>query len=164
MRTKHAFLALTLFSLLLPRAQAGLGETPQQLSERYGQPLSTGSDFVKDSTWCRYSTKGFSVQVYFLNGISQQEMYMKGSEEEFSVDELKQLFNATRLLGAWVNVADLDHLDSKKKNYAMGLISRRDSGREIALGNLLSSSQILFRTTDFAIAIRQQQLSSVHAP
>lgn len=67
---------------------ARIGETPDQIAQRYCDGHSAGSRFA-GTTEIDYSKGGFEIHVHFLNGKSIAEQFKKNSGTDWTDKEIK---------------------------------------------------------------------------
>ena len=63
-------------SFLIAEVQARLGETPEQLEQRYGAPIKQAFSTERDGVCVYYSKEFKEIRVHFANGESEQEDYI----------------------------------------------------------------------------------------
>lgn len=100
-----AILTLVLIVSLTATAQARLGETPDQLVARYGQPLSetdqkADGDKVATSE-AIFQKGGYQIDVTLVNGVSVAESYKKLNGDVMSVGEVRTLLTANAQEHGW---------------------------------------------------------------
>jgi hypothetical protein len=86
-------------------AQARLGETPDQLVARYGQPLSVDDQKAQGdkvaASKVAFQKGGFEIDVTLSNGVSAAESFKKLNNEPFTLDEIQYLLNVNQQGHAW---------------------------------------------------------------
>jgi len=79
-------------------AQARIGETPDQLVARYGQPLNEVDQKAEGDkialAHVTFQKGGFQIEVTITGGLSTQESYKKINKESITVDEARTLLTA----------------------------------------------------------------------
>ncbi len=106
MRT--AFLSLLFIIGITATAQARLGETPDQLVARYGQPLSEADQKAEGIKVAEavvvFQKGGFEIDVTVADGVSVQEVFKKINGQPVTTTEAQDApnrqFAGTRLGGA----------------------------------------------------------------
>jgi|GEM_PF-5088032 len=75
----HLFMTLCIFAFaFVPILAFGrIGDTPEQVKERYGEPYFTKEGLRSQCQDCGYKSNGMVIFVYFFNGISHEEQYHK---------------------------------------------------------------------------------------
>jgi hypothetical protein len=81
-------------------AQARLGETLAQITERYGQPTETYRD-VKGRLSYIYRYDDYRIMVQYIDGISHNEVYVKLDDSELSDSDMEGLLKANAQGGKW---------------------------------------------------------------
>ena len=71
---------------------ARLGESPQAVQQRYGQPVSTG--VVTPFTRCVYEKDSFAITVFFRNGVSVVETFAKRGLDQATARQVAVLVAA----------------------------------------------------------------------
>jgi hypothetical protein len=82
-------------------AVARVGETLDEISNRYGKELTSSASPIAGVTLKSYQYKGLLVVVGFLNGRSIQELYAKANDEKLSENEISILMEANSQGKAW---------------------------------------------------------------
>ena len=95
---RYALLTLALFPAMTAVVHARIGETPDQLVARYGQPLNE-VDQKPDGTKIAlakvtFQKGGFKIEVTITDGVSQMEFYTKISGQPITVEEARVLLTA----------------------------------------------------------------------
>ncbi len=92
---KIALPAFLLIMTVTTPAWARLGETPDQLVARYGQPLSEddqkGAGDKVPQAKVVFNKNGFGIEVIITDGISVEETYRKLNGDPFSIGEVRTL-------------------------------------------------------------------------
>lgn len=103
MRT--AFLSLLFIIAVTATAQARLGESPDQLVARYGQPLSEAdqkAEGIKVALAAvAFQKGGFTIEVTVVDGVSVQEIFKKLNGDALTLAEVRYLLNANSQGLAW---------------------------------------------------------------
>jgi hypothetical protein len=101
-------LALLIFLFIVgvtATAQARLGETPDQLVARYGQPLSVDDQKAEGEKVALnkavFQKGGFQIEVTISNGVSSAESFKKLNAEPFTLDEIRYLLGANTQGHGW---------------------------------------------------------------
>ena len=96
MRT--AFLSLLFVLAVTATAQARLGETPDQLVARYGQPLSEADQKAEGIKVALaavvFQKNGIEIDVTVTDGVSVQELFKKINGQPMTLAEVRTLLNA----------------------------------------------------------------------
>jgi len=96
MRT--AFLSLLFVIAITATAQARLGETPDQLVARYGQPLSEADQKAEGIKVAEavvvFQKGGFEIDVTVADGVSVQEVFKKVNGQPLTLSEARTLLNS----------------------------------------------------------------------
>jgi len=96
MRT--AFLSILFVVVVTANAQARLGETPDQLVARYGQPLSEADQKAEGIKVAQaavvFQKGGFEIDVTVVDGVSVQEIFKKINNQPLTLGEVRTLLNA----------------------------------------------------------------------
>ena len=79
-------------------AFARIGETTEQIDKRYGQPQETTRSKAESR---RYLFRGFTVLVFFEQGISQCEIYQKEDNSRMTEAEIQGLLQANAGRSEW---------------------------------------------------------------
>jgi hypothetical protein len=91
-------LTLALFAIISVRAQARVGETPDQLVERYGQPLKEvdqkGEGEKIPLARVTFQKGGYQIDVTITGGVSVQETFKKLNSQPITMEEAQILLNA----------------------------------------------------------------------
>jgi TPR repeat protein len=80
-----------------------LGETPDQIANRYGAPVKSYQD-IKGRFGHLYRSEGYQIMVQFLEGRSHAEVYTKQNDAEFSQGELDAIMSANSAGDSWQKV------------------------------------------------------------
>lgn len=81
---------------------ARLGETEEQIQQRYGEPVGKPTDETRREKSGTYIYNGFCIIVTFLDGKSHMEGYMKEDRKsKLSDAEIAVLLNANSFGNAW---------------------------------------------------------------
>jgi hypothetical protein len=103
MRTE--FLTLVFIVGVTATAQARLGETPDQLVARYGQPLSEVDQKPENGKVAIanvvFQKGGFEIDVAVNDGFSVQETFKKLNGQPLSLGEVQTLLNDNGLGNSW---------------------------------------------------------------
>lgn len=78
--------------LMLPLVSARIGETEEQITERYGSSFSELPGLKAGKSYA-YHVGEYLVGVTFLNGVSQREAYSKLDKTDLSAEEIKSFLN-----------------------------------------------------------------------
>ncbi len=70
---------------------ARIGETEQQIAERYGQPYETANGYVANHKTRMYDAKNYRIMVDFVDGKSACEDFMSKDRHAFSATETSTL-------------------------------------------------------------------------
>jgi len=118
---KGTVLLLLLLVAIAPRtASARVGESPQDLQQRYGPPLSSADLPGLLGVMCRqYQKLDFLVTVYFHNGRSVFELFAKRG---LSPDQAQQVVT----LVATHPVASLSPAEQNQLRHSTGITSRNE--------------------------------------
>ena len=96
MRTE--FLTLLFVATITATAHARLGETPDQLVTRYGQPLSEVDQKAENGKVAMASVVfqkgGFEINVAVTEGVSVQETFKKLNGQPMTLGEVRTLLNS----------------------------------------------------------------------
>jgi hypothetical protein len=137
---RNALLTFALFVTLTAAAQARIGETPDQLVARYGQPLKEEDQKAEGDkipmAKVTFQKGGFQIDVTITNGLSQQEVFKKINGQPLSVEEARTLLDANSQGYNW----------SMPQKSADGTVWIRDDNATAKLGG------------DGAMTIRSHQL------
>src|ERR1700722_19229010 len=102
---RSAFLSLVFVMAVTATAQARLGETPDQLVARYGQPLSEADQKAEGikvaSAAIVFQKGGFEIDVTVTEGISVQEIFKKLNGQPITLGEAKVLLSANAQGYGW---------------------------------------------------------------
>ena len=102
---KSALLSLVFVLAVTATAQARLGETPDELVARYGQPLSEADQKAEGikvaSAAIVFQKGGFEIDVTVADGISVQEMFKKLNGQPITLGEARILLNANSQGYGW---------------------------------------------------------------
>jgi hypothetical protein len=100
-----ALLTLVFIGTATVGAFARIGETPDQLVARYGQPLNEVDQKAEGAkiplARVTFQKGGFQIDVTINNGLSVQEIFKKLNSQPISVDEARILLNANAQGMAW---------------------------------------------------------------
>jgi hypothetical protein len=103
MRTE--FLTLVFIVGVTATAQARLGETPDQLVARYGQPLTEVDQKPEGSKVALanvvFQKGGFEIDVSVNDGVSVQETFKKLNGQPLTLGEVRTLLNANAQGYGW---------------------------------------------------------------
>ena len=95
---RNALLTFAIFVTLTAVAQARIGETPDQLVARYGQPLKEEDQKAEGDkipmAKVTFQKGGFQIDVTITSGLSQQEIFKKINSQPITVDEARTLLDA----------------------------------------------------------------------
>jgi hypothetical protein len=97
---KTPFIAIAFFLLVAP-AFARIGETEQQIENRYGKStltVSTGNEPLQKV----YQSSGLNITVTYLDGVSQREIFTKQDGSELSKNEIAILLEANTAGSKWI--------------------------------------------------------------
>jgi hypothetical protein len=98
-------LTLAFVVTLAGSAHARLGETADQLEQRYGQPLSENDQKGEGDKVALaevvFQKGGFQVNVTVVDGISVEETFKKINGQALSVQEIRTLLNANAQGREW---------------------------------------------------------------
>src|ERR1051326_546931 len=90
-------LALTLLCVPTITVLARLGETAEQIHQRYGKPVEAGKmPNEKDEAYERYEKDEFVVEVTLWKGISVTESYTKKDKSDVTESEAEHLLSLNR--------------------------------------------------------------------
>src|SRR5262245_7088782 len=104
--TKFLAILTVAVSLALCRpAQARLGQTQQEVTEEMGKPVKVESAPKTGESTCVYQFKKFGVVVTFINGKSQQEIFLKTDGSELTAEDLAE--------GLKLNVGESKWIEAK---------------------------------------------------
>ena len=106
-------------------AFARIGETTEQIDQRYGQPLETTRSNGESR---RYSFRGFNVLVCFERGISQCEVYRKKDNSGMTEAEIQGLLQA--------NAGNSEWLDEPEENINDYVYWSKDKRTRVAIYTL----------------------------
>jgi hypothetical protein len=137
-------------------ALARVGETPDQLVARYGQPLNETdqkADGAKISlARVTFQKGGYQIDVTISGGLSVQEVFKKINGQSMNVDDARILLNA--------NAQGMEWSAPQKKTDA--IVWRRDDN---AVAQLSSDGSMIIRsrelTTEEAVAKHLEQHPSL---
>ena len=102
---KIALAGLLLTFTLSTQAWARLGETADQIVDRYGQPLSQldqkaqGRDIAM--TRLTFQKNGFEILVSLVDGVSDQEAFRKMNGDPLTLAEIRTLLNINAQGSSW---------------------------------------------------------------
>ena len=135
-------LASALIVTVSATAQARLGETPDQLVARYGQPLNE-VDQKPDGAKIplarvSFQKGGFEITVTITNGLSVQEIFKKLNGEPITVPEARILLNANAQGLEW----------NAPRQTSDALIWTRDDN---AVAQLSSDGSMIIRSRELAV-------------
>jgi hypothetical protein len=89
---------LVLVFALTTAAQARLGETPDQLVARYGQPLKEDDQKAEGTKIqlanVKFQKNGFEIDVTITDGVSSEEIFRKLNGQPITVNEARVLMAA----------------------------------------------------------------------
>ena len=143
MRT--AFLSLLFVIAITATAQARLGETPDQLVARYGQPLSEADQKAEGIKVAQaavvFQKGGFEIDATLSNGISVAESFKKINGEALTIGEIRTLLSANSQGYEW----EAPHVAQGGKDWT------RDDNATARLGQ------------DGSLTIRSRELTSKEA-
>jgi hypothetical protein len=126
MRTE--FLTLLFIVGVTATAQARLGETPDQLVARYGQPLTEADQKADGSKVAManvvFQKGGFEIDVSVNDGLSVQETFKKLNGQPLTIAEVRVLLNANGQGFGWEAPAALPQ----------GKVWKRDDGATATAG------------------------------
>jgi hypothetical protein len=126
MRTE--FLTLLFILGVTATAQARLGETPDQLVARYGQPISEVDQKAEGSKVALASVVfqkgGFEIDVSVADGFSVQETFKKLNGQPMTLGEVRTLLNANAQGFGW----------EAPQSIESGKIWSRDDGATATVG------------------------------
>ena len=102
---KIALFTFVFIAGVITTAHARLGDTPDQLAARYGQPL-TEIDEKAEGTQIPVSNYvfqkgGFEIKVTVSNGVSAEESYKKLNGDTFTDAEIRTLLGANSQGSEW---------------------------------------------------------------
>ncbi len=144
-----ALLTLVLIATLPAGAQARVGETPDQLVARYGQPLNEVDQKAEGAkislARVTFQKGGFQIDVTISGGISVQEIFKKINNQSITVEEGRILLNA--------NAGGLNWSAPQKTLDAV--IWTRDDN---AVAQLSSDGSMIIRSRELAV----EQASAKH--
>jgi hypothetical protein len=102
---KFALLAGLVTVAAMGTAQARLGETPDQLVARYGQPLMEDDQKAEGgkvaTSKVTFQKGGFEINVTVADGISEEESFKKLNGDAFNLDEVRYLLTANTQGHGW---------------------------------------------------------------
>ena len=102
---RNALLTLGFIVTLTASAQARLGETPDQLVARYGQPLNEADQKADGAKIplanVTFQKGGYQIDVTITNGVSSQEIFKKLNNESMTVSEARILLTANAQGREW---------------------------------------------------------------
>jgi hypothetical protein len=91
-------LSLALVAITTAGAQARIGETPDQLVARYGQPLNEVDQKAEGAkialAHVTFEKGGYQIDVTITDGLSVEEKYKKINGQSMTVEEARILLNA----------------------------------------------------------------------
>jgi hypothetical protein len=95
---RNVLLTVALFATMTAAVHARIGETPDQLVARYGQPLKE-EDQKPDGTRIAlakvtFQKGGYQIDVTITNGVSQEEVFKKLNGQPITVQEGRVLLGA----------------------------------------------------------------------
>ena len=139
---KTEFLTLLFIAGVTATAQARLGETPDQLVARYGQPL-TEVDQKAEGTKVAlanvvFQKGGFEIDVSLSDGLSVQESFKKINGQPMTVAEVKTLLAANSQGYGW------EAPDEKPQ----GRVWKRDDG---ATATAASDGSLTIKTREIIV-------------
>lgn len=94
--------------MLSASTEARLGETPDQIEARYGKPKMTDKTADPRLVYSRYESRGFVIDVGFLDGKSQAEIFKKPPGEQIHDSEVAALLQANSFGHKWVERERID--------------------------------------------------------
>jgi len=101
MKIRKLLIAVALFTFFISaRAFSQLGETPQEVQARYGPGKNHGARF-RNGVSIKYGTKGFEIDVHFLDGKSVAEQFKKHSGGKWSDQEILDFLKTYPMDGGW---------------------------------------------------------------
>jgi len=102
---KPALLTFLFIISVTATAQARLGETPDQLVARYGQPLSEDDQKAEGikiaASTVVFQKGGFEIDVIVSEGVSVAETFKKLNGDSFTLEEVRYLLNANTQGHGW---------------------------------------------------------------
>jgi hypothetical protein len=102
---KPAFLAILFTVSVTATAHARLGESPDQLVARYGQPLSEDDQKAEGAKVAAnvvvFQKGGFEIQVTVTDGYSVAESFKKINGDAFTLSEVRYLLSANSQGHGW---------------------------------------------------------------
>ncbi len=100
-----ALLTVVFSVTITASAQARLGETPDQLVARYGQPLNEVDQKAEGAkiplAKVSFQKGGYQIDVTITNGVSVQEIFKKLNGESITTAEARILLNANAQGREW---------------------------------------------------------------
>jgi hypothetical protein len=137
-----ALLTLVFIGTVTISAHARIGETPEQLVARYGQPLNEVDQKAEGAkiSLARVSFQkgGYEIDVTISGGTSVQEIFKKINNQPITVEEARILLNA--------NAQGLEWSAPQKKTDAF--VWTRDDN---AVAQLSSDGSMIIRSHDLVI-------------
>ncbi len=102
---RNVLLTLGFIAVATTGAQARLGETPDQLVARYGQPLNEADQKADGAkiplAAVTFQKNGFQIDVTITEGVSSQEIFKKINGQSMTVSEARVLLAANAQGREW---------------------------------------------------------------
>lgn len=98
MRTLAPLAAL---ALCTHNASSRLGESVEQIEQRYGEPMQQ-ENTTREISGRKYKAKGFVISVMFFNGKSGAESFTKPTGEGIGEAEIEAILKANASGGEWI--------------------------------------------------------------
>ena len=86
---KQTLAAILTIAVLVPCAQARIGETAAEIATRYGEGKKSRDRLAGAETF-KYQKNGFTIEVIFSNGKSIWEIFHR-DDKDISDDEIKEI-------------------------------------------------------------------------
>ncbi len=84
-------------------AYARLGETEDQIAERYSKPIQVYRD-VKGRTGHIHRSEGYIIMVQYIDGVSQSEVYAKEDDSAMTEAELNKILASNASGDKWQEI------------------------------------------------------------
>ncbi len=94
-------------ALLATSASARIGETVEQIEQRYGRAVSSPNRKLAPVEIRVYRFSGMIIAVSFIDGCSEGEAFSKADESEFTTNEINLLLEANAGGMKWSKSADI---------------------------------------------------------
>ena len=123
-----ALLTLVFIATVTVSAHARIGETPDQLVARYGQPLNEVDQKAEGTKIAlanvTFQKGGYEIDVIIIGGFSAQEIFKKLNSQPITIEEARVLLNANSQGRIWnAPIKDSDAVTWNRDDNAVAELS-----------------------------------------